>query len=63
MNIQIASAAEQQTAAVREINNNIVNLGQVVSQVTESAHIAEDDSEKLAVLAEQLKKQVSVFRV
>ncbi len=63
MNILIASAAEQQTAAVREINNNIVNLGQVVSQVTESAHIAEGDSEKLAVLAEQLKTQVSVFRV
>ena len=63
MNIQIASAAEEQAAAVREINNNIVNLGQVVGQVNEGAHVAEDDSEKLAVLAEQLKKQVSVFRV
>ncbi|HGX93719.1 MAG TPA: methyl-accepting chemotaxis protein, partial [Candidatus Tenderia sp.] len=63
MNIQIASAAEQQAAAVGEINNNIVNLGQVVSQVTEGAHVAEGDSEKLAVLAEQLKTQVSVFKV
>ncbi len=63
MNIQIASAAEQQAAAVGEINNNIVNLGQAVSQVTEGAHVAEGDSEKLAVLAEQLKTQVSVFNV
>jgi len=63
MNIQIASAAEQQAAAVREINNNIVNLGQVVSQVTEDASTAEQNSEELAALAEQLKEQVSVFRV
>ena len=63
MNIQIASAAEQQAAAVREINNNIVNLGQVVSQVTEDASTAEENSEELAALAEQLKEQVSVFRV
>ncbi len=63
MNIQIASAAEEQAAAVREINNNIVNLGQVVSQVTEDASVAEDNSETLAALADQLKAQVSVFRV
>lgn len=63
MNVQIASAAEEQSVVTREINNNIVNLGQMVSQVAEAAHVAEDDSEKLAVLAEQLKKQVSVFRV
>ncbi len=63
MNVQIASAAEEQSAVTREINNNIVNLGQMVSQVAEDAHVAEDDSEKLAVLAEQLKGQVSVFRV
>ncbi len=63
MNIQIASAAEEQSAVTQEINNNIVNLGQVVKQVTEDAHIAEGGSEKLAVLAQQLREQVSVFRV
>ncbi len=63
MNMQIASAAEQQAATVREINSNVVSLGQVVSKVTEDASVAEANSEKLAVLAEQLKTQVSLFRV
>jgi len=63
MNELIASAAEEQTAVTREINNNIVNLGQVVNQVTEDARTAEDDSEMLAQLAEQLRAQVSVFKI
>lgn len=63
MNVQIASAAEEQSAVTREINNNIVNLGQMVTQVTEGASVAEGSSEKLAVLAQQLREQVSVFRV
>jgi methyl-accepting chemotaxis protein len=63
MNIQIASSAEEQTAVAREINNNIVNLGQVVNQVTKDAHVAENSSEKLATLAELLKVQASLFRV
>ncbi len=63
MNMQIASAAEEQTAVTQEINNNIVNLGQVVNQVTEDAHVAEKRSEELAALAGQLKAQVSIFKV
>ncbi len=63
MNTLIASAAEEQAAAVREINNNIVNLGAVVNQVAEDAGVAEANGGKLVVLAEQLKVQVSVFRV
>lgn len=63
MNVQIASAAEEQSAVTREINSNIVNLGQVVTQVAKDASIAENGSEKLATLAQQLKGQVSVFKV
>ncbi len=63
MNVQIASAAEEQSSVAQEINNNIVNLGQVVTQVTEDAGVAESGSEKLATLAGQLREQVSVFRV
>ncbi|HED40188.1 MAG TPA: methyl-accepting chemotaxis protein, partial [Chromatiales bacterium] len=63
MNEQIANAAEEQRAVTQEINNNIVNLGQVVNQVTQDARTAEGDSEKLAQLAEQLRAQISVFRI
>ncbi|NOY71470.1 MAG: methyl-accepting chemotaxis protein [Gammaproteobacteria bacterium] len=63
MNVQIASAAEEQSVVAKEINNNIVNLGQVVTQVTEGASVAENGSENLATLAGQLKEQVSVFKV
>ncbi len=63
MNVQIASAAEEQSVVAKEINNNIVNLGQVVTQVTEGASVAETGSENLATLAGQLKEQVSVFKV
>jgi len=63
MNEQIANAADKQNAVTQEINNNIVNLGQVVNQVTQDARTAEGDSEKLAQLAEQLKAQISVFRI
>ncbi len=63
MNEQIANAAEEQRAVTEEINNNIVNLGQVVNQVTQDARTAEGDSEKLAQLAEQLRVQISVFRI
>ena len=63
MNEQIANAADEQNAVTQEINNNIVNLGQVVDQVTQDARTAEGDSEKLAQLAEQLRAQISVFRI
>jgi len=63
MNQKIAKAAEEQTSFAQEINSNIVNLGQVVNQVADEAHAADDDSEKLLVLAGQLKGQVSVFKV
>ncbi len=63
MNEQIANAADEQNAVTQEINNNIVNLGQVVNQVTQDARTAEGDSEKLAQLAEQLRAQISVFRI
>jgi len=63
MNDQIASAAEEQATVTQEINSNIVNLGQVVNKVAEDADVAEDGSEKLAQLAEQLRAQISVFRI
>ncbi len=63
MNVKIASAAEEQSLVTKEINNNIVNLGQVVIQVAEGARVAENGSTNVATLAGQLKRQVSVFKI
>jgi len=63
MNIQIAGATDTQNTFAQEINSNIINLGQVVLQVTEDAHVAEKNSEKVAELAQLLMKEVSVFGV
>lgn len=63
INTQIASAAEEQSSVASEINTNIVNLGQVVSQVAGGARVANDNSEELSTLAGQLKTQVSVFKI
>jgi len=63
MNVQIASSAEEQNAFTQEINNSIVRLSGVVTQVVEDASVADNSSEKLAALAQQLRKQVSQFKV
>lgn len=63
MNKQIAVATDEQNSFAQEINNNIMNLGQVVYQISDDAHNAEKTSEKVAELAVLLKKEVSVFGV
>ncbi len=63
MNDKIANAAEEQANVSQEINNNIVNLGQVVNQVADGARDADENSSKLLILADQLKGQVSSFKV
>lgn len=63
MNVQIADAAEEQSVVAREINSNIVNLKQVVNEVSTDAIGAQQGSQKLEALAAQLRMQVSVFKV
>lgn len=60
---QIASAAEEQSATSREINQNIHGVNDVAQQTTQSVEQSTQASEALAKLAEQLRALVQQFRV
>ena len=62
MNVQIASAAEQQSAVSDEISQNVVNINQVADRVTESASQTAQASSQLAHLAAGLQSLVGQFK-
>lgn len=63
MNIQIATAAEQQNSVTEEMNRNIVNISTVSNTVTGHADTTVQSSHHLNELASQLKMQVAEFRI
>ncbi len=63
MNVQIASAVDQQSAVTEEINENVVNISNnSMSTTTEVSNIAQE-SIHLSEVAGKLAKLVSGFRV
>ncbi|WP_312842853.1 methyl-accepting chemotaxis protein [Stutzerimonas nitrititolerans] len=62
MNVQIASAAEQQSAVSDEISQNVVNINQVADRVTEAASQTAQASSQLAHLAAGLQSLVGQFK-
>ncbi|MEO5341743.1 MAG: methyl-accepting chemotaxis protein [Gammaproteobacteria bacterium SHHR-1] len=63
LNMQIASAAEEQSAVAEEINRNIVNISQVADQSSQGAEQTASASSELARLASHLQEMVARFRV
>lgn len=63
MNMQIASAAEEQSAVAEEINRNIVNIGTVADETAEGSNRIASANEDLARLGGQLQSIVSRFKV
>jgi methyl-accepting chemotaxis protein len=63
MNIQIASAAEEQSATAEEINRNIVNISEVAQETAGGSQQTASASDELARLASDLQSQVSKFKV
>lgn len=63
MNVQIATAAEEQRAVTEEINHNIVNISQVTEQTATSTEQIAIASEDLAKLAGQMQNMVEEFKV
>lgn len=63
MNMQIASAAEEQSATAEEINRNIVNISEVAQDTAGGSQQTASASEQLAKLASSLQTQVGKFKV
>ncbi len=63
MNIQIASATEEQTAVTEEINRSIVNINDVGRETAEGAQGAADSSEELAQTARRIQGLVGQFKI
>lgn len=63
LNIQIASAAEEQSVVAEEINRNVLTISQVGQQTSLASQQTMVASEELARLAAQLQNVVSQFRV
>ncbi len=63
MNIQIANAAEEQTAVAEEINRNITNISSVADQTAEGARQTNQASDQVAMLSEKLRGTVAQFKI
>jgi len=62
MNMQIASASEQQISVSEEINHNLHTINDITAQTTASASETADSSAELSRLAVTLKDLVGRFR-
>ena len=63
MNMQIASAAQEQTAVAEEINRNIVNISEVSDQTAHATQQLSQSSAELSHLAIDLQSLVNQFKV
>ncbi len=63
MNMQIATAAEQQSAVAEEINRSVLNVRDIADQSASAAEETAASTIELARLGNELQTQVSRFRV
>ena len=63
MNIQIASAAKEQSATTEEMNKNIININQLADETAGSAEQSTAASAELSKLATDLQNLVSQFKI
>lgn len=63
MNIQIASASEQQSSVAESINENVLNVKRIAEENSVAANQTRGSSTEIATLAEQLNQLVSHFKV
>jgi methyl-accepting chemotaxis protein len=63
MTLQIATAAEEQTAVAEDINHRVVNIGDVANQNAGAADEIARAMQELQNVASQLRTAVSNFRV
>ncbi|TNH86138.1 methyl-accepting chemotaxis protein [Aeromonas sobria] len=62
-NAQVATAAEEQSCVTADINRNITNIHEIVSQSSAGISQSASASNELSQLAEQQRKQLSQFQL
>ncbi len=62
MNLQIATAAEEQAAVSEEINRNIVNISDVTTETKTSAEQTMETGQSLSGKADRLRELVNRFQ-
>lgn len=63
MNFQIASAAEEQSTVVKEVNQNIVNINELGLHSRDSMSRVSSASDKVSRKAGELHELVGEFRL
>ncbi len=63
MNMQIASASEEQSSVAETINQNVVNVKHIAEENAVASNQTRSSSLEIARLAEQLNEMVSQFKV
>lgn len=63
MNLQIATAAEQQSSVSEEINRNIIVIGQVAEETSSGVHSAMQASDSVSGITTRLQSMVSQFKL
>ncbi|SNC74707.1 methyl-accepting chemotaxis protein [Marinobacter sp. es.048] len=63
MNLQIATAAEEQTSVAEEINRNVVKINDIGNQSAEGAGQTHLASESLSELANELQQLLQKFKI
>jgi methyl-accepting chemotaxis protein len=63
MNMQIASAAEEQSSVADEINRNVTSIRDVTESISGQAQESSEVSQALNQLANQQQKLMDQFRV
>ncbi|WP_351124915.1 methyl-accepting chemotaxis protein [Shewanella sp. T24-MNA-CIBAN-0130] len=63
MNIQIASASEQQSSVAESINKNVINVKHIAEENAVAANQTRASAGEIALLSEQLKELVDQFKI
>lgn len=63
MNVQIATASEEQAAVAEEINRNIINIVQIAEETSAGAQATAETTEHLATISMQLQKHTSSYNL
>ena len=63
MNLQIATASEQQSAVVDDINKNVTEIADTSHNISDKADISKDDVKRLSILVSNLETKMKEFRL